>query len=168
MPLGTSISVHGRINNGTSGSTQGIFSVDGSSPTAFTAPPQSAISYNKVLFSSSSNLSPGQHTLTVTSQSDTLLWIDYLLVQSTSTPSPNTSPQALTKGGLAVPAIIGIAIGSFVSIVVVVVVFFLLRRSRRPPSKQPVASQHKYTRPLTQDAASTLCKCMNIILTLVG
>lgn len=151
---GTAISVHGRVNNGT-GNTQGTFSIDGSSPTTFTAPPQSTISYNKEMFANS-NLSPGQHTLIVTSQTDDLLWIDYLLVQpGSATTSPNASTNP-SKSGLSVATIVGIVLGSLVLVAAIVFLVFYLKRSVRPLSKQPVDLRRKYIRPSAEDAASTL------------
>lgn len=135
---GNYISVHGRVNNST-GTVQGSFSLDGATPTSFTAPPQTSVSFNKELFTEPS-ISLGQHTLMVTSQGDNPLLLDYILIRAGSVP-PSSPPPASQHSGLPIGAIVGIAVGA--AVFLAVIVFFILfrrrsllsRRKQDPPTK---------------------------------
>ncbi|KAJ7584790.1 hypothetical protein C8J56DRAFT_949032 [Mycena floridula] len=128
---GTYVSVNGRVNNGTNGAiTKGSFSVDGATPVTFSAPAQDSISYNKELFSIHT-LSPGNHTLLVTPQSDTPLWIDYLLVEPDPVASATPSPVA-DKNATSIPMVVGIAVGVGALIAAGLLVFWYFKRRGRP------------------------------------
>ncbi|KAJ7686607.1 hypothetical protein B0H14DRAFT_905370 [Mycena olivaceomarginata] len=65
---GTYVSVHGRIGNDSlNTATQVAFSLDGTTPVVFSAPYQSAVSYNQPLFQSTT-LAQGKHSIVATAQ----------------------------------------------------------------------------------------------------
>jgi hypothetical protein len=65
---GTSVSVYGRVgNDSTNSASQMSFTLDGTSPVVYSAPYQSAVSYNMPLFQSEA-LEQGKHSLVAASQ----------------------------------------------------------------------------------------------------
>ncbi|KAF7294069.1 hypothetical protein MKEN_01453400 [Mycena kentingensis (nom. inval.)] len=97
---GRGISYYGGISSGKASSTS--ISIDGGPPTIFTPKTvPSTPSVNNLIYNSGS-LADGQHTLVVTSNSDTPIWVDYFLVVP-SLLAPTTPPSggdgSVTGGG---------------------------------------------------------------------
>lgn len=117
------------------GFTSGSFVVDGATPVVFTTISQQDTVLNKALFTSST-LSPGEHTLIVTSQSETPLWVDYLIVHpgdltDTTSPSSGASNDSKhTSHNTPTAAIAGSVVGAVVLLAGLSALLYLYCRHR--------------------------------------
>ncbi|KAJ7938142.1 hypothetical protein B0H13DRAFT_1133946 [Mycena leptocephala] len=135
---GTSVSVYGRVgNDSTNSASQMSFTLDGTSPVVYSAPYQSAVSYNMPLFQSEA-LEQGKHSLVAASQSG-MVWVDYLLVQPD--PSTNITLAATEHSSVNVIEFAGIGVGVLVLAVAIALLVIFRRRlfkGRRPTPSRPL------------------------------
>lgn len=163
--------MYGGINGGSTGNMLNASIVlDDGSPVMFSPPAQSNATYNMEYFSSS-GLTQGNHTLTVTSENDEPIFLDYILVipgnltlkspstqSSTSTTktvvsssttsfpassSPASSPTQVPSKSIA--PIIGGAVGGVLVFVFVICIAVLRLRKTRQLRKTPV-DRRRYMR----------------------
>ncbi|KAH8823823.1 hypothetical protein DL96DRAFT_1558708 [Flagelloscypha sp. PMI_526] len=126
---GVGISVYGSLS-ATGGNVKASFLLDGQAQSVYSSGPQNA---TNVVFLTSKSLTAGQHTLKISSDGDSPLWIDYLLVDpGTDAQFPVNAPAKETNLG----AIIGGSVGGGVVLVGAFIVLWMMMKKRRTLSRK--------------------------------
>ncbi|KAJ7148553.1 hypothetical protein C8R43DRAFT_1108083 [Mycena crocata] len=138
---GTSASVHGPIANLGSGGFNASVTIDGGAPVLIYHEPPATTTYNNQLFGTS-DLSPGNHTMVLTTLTEQRFYVDYFLVEGAANaaaasvsnlppPIPTLPSPSPVATSISRAAVIGCTVGGVVALVCLLVCVWMWRRRRR-------------------------------------